>query len=324
MAAIKVWNGSAWVQPNVKHYSGAAWVDHETKYWTGSAWETLEAASGPIVSARADGRSNSNLNPPNTSCRVGCQFSTNGLEYELTSTGGLTNSTTWLDSGSNADVWVEFIRTGGTKTAWDSLANNTRYNLGTTRTFYLDDFQAGSESTIIGYFRFWDAASGGNQLQQTGSATWYAWNEFQSCPLCCFTPDTLVTTARGLAVPIASLRAGDEIMVMRNGEIVSEPVGEVIVRINRPMILIQFSDGTQLKASTDHPIDVKDVGPAAFDFIENPYKDLEKRAQLLAGMEVTTERGDTKTIDFIAKIEHPGPVYSLSNETFFANGFLVY
>lgn len=105
---------------------------------------------------------------------MGAQFNSNGIEYERSPSTGSYNSSqgNWLDSGSASDVWVEFIRTGGVAAAWDGISNSTRYNLGTTRSFGITD--GGGSNSIIGYFRFWDAASGGTNLVDTSGATWSA------------------------------------------------------------------------------------------------------------------------------------------------------
>lgn len=134
-------------------------------------------AAGPTVSARADGATMSRLN---LSCYAGIQFNTDGQEWEYSAQGSLILETTWLDTGSSSDVWVMWTRTGGTLSDWDSLGsgnNNVRLNLGTTRSFRIIDTvssEVGGAETIIGYFRFYDAATGGNLLQTTSTVTWSA------------------------------------------------------------------------------------------------------------------------------------------------------
>ena len=125
----------------------------------------------PIVSAVCSGYSNSRSG---SSCYVGVQINTDGNEYRCTNAGTYnSNQGVWLDQGTASQVWVEFIRTSGA-TSWDTLSNSTRYQLSTTRTFELVQTATGSTS-ITGYFKFWDAASGGNLLQQTTTGqTWQA------------------------------------------------------------------------------------------------------------------------------------------------------
>ena len=322
MAAIKIWNGSSWIQPNVKHYNGSSWIDHETKYYTGSAWVTLEAASSPVVSPRLDGQVNSRIN---LSCYAGFRLENDGDEFEYSVSGGITNQTTWLDSGNASDVWVMWTRTGGSESDWEGGAgnNNVRLNLGTTRDFWIRRTITGID-TIIGYCRFYDAATGGNLLHTSSTVTWSAERDFEACPLCCFTPDTPVRLANGMDVPIGKIEVGDVILTVKDKEFAEEPVTGIIVRQDRPMYLIQFEDGRQLRASGDHPLHVKDKGPASIDFCDTEYKHLPNRARLEAGDEVSTTEGDYRKIEFIARLEFKGVVLSLENSPFFANGMLVY
>ena len=321
MAVLKVYNGASWDTPNSKVYNGASWADPVMKYYSGTAWVPLDAATGVSVSALANGDFNSNLGPPESFCRTGVQFNSNGNEYECTATGSFSqNVNTWLVSGLASQVWVEFIRTGGNKTSWSSgQANNTRYSLSTSRTFYVEDFPAGFASTITGYFRFHDAATGGNVLQTTSGATWNAWCENNSCPLCCFTPDTLVTMANGFDMQIGSIREGDMVMTPEG----PERVAEVITRVNRPMYFLQFDDDSHLKISSDHPIHVVGKGPAAINCPVD-YKDLGLPAPLIAGDYAVDRFGNHRKLVFIATLEYPGTVYTLGNKAFYANGKLVY
>lgn len=128
------------------------------------------AASGPSLSPIANGDANVRAG----TCYVGIQFNSSGVEYERSATTGSYNVSqgNWLDSGTASDYWVEFIRTGGSAASFSGMANSTRYNLGTTRSFGFDD--NGGFNNIIGYFRFWDAASGGTNVATTSSATWSA------------------------------------------------------------------------------------------------------------------------------------------------------
>lgn len=324
MAQIKVYNGTAWDNVNPKHYSGAAWVDHVTKFWNGSSWVELDSAGGgPTVSPRLDGATNSRLN---AACYAGFTLQNDGDEWEYSVSGGLTSLTTWLDTGAAGDVWVMWTRTGGTLSDWNSLGsgnNNIRLNLGTTRSFRLWRSSTGT-NTISGYCRFYDAASGGNLLHTSSTVTWSAEYEFSACPLCCFTPETLVTMADGLQIPIKDIRKGDKVLTVVDNDFAEVEVTEVIVMTNRPMYLIEFESGRSLRASGDHPIWVKDVGWASIDFQDVEYKDLSSpRAQLNAGDLVSTSDGTYDKIRFIATLQYPFAVYTLKETPFFANGLLV-
>ena len=293
--------------------------------------DAMAAAGGLEVVIRGDGRSNVQ---EGSNCYSGLQFNTSGTEYEYNASGSLTNATTWLTKGSSSDVWVMWTRTGGTLGDWDSLGagnNNVRLNLGTTRSYRLvDTISSGGPSigaeTIIGYERMYDAASGGNLLDTGPTATWSAIRWADACPLCCFTPETLITMARGIDVPIGSVRAGDMILVYNpdTEENESQVVDEVITRVNRPMYRLTFENGTYIDASEDHPFEVKGKGPASVVEITGPiYKHLPRTNRIEVG-DVVTGLDRMYTITKIEQIEYPGTVYTFSNYLFYANGKLVY
>lgn len=325
MPQIKIYNGSSWIEPNAKVRGSSSWLDPEMKYWSGSAWLTLEGSvPAPTVSARADGRVNSFLD---NTCYSGCAFYTSGLEYEYNSNGSVTNSTTWLDSGVSDDVWVMWTRTGGTLSDWNSLgsgSHNVRLQVSSTRAYRIVRSSNGT-STIIGYYRFYDAATGGTLLDTTSGATWSAEKDFDPCPLCCFTPETPVTLASGLQVPIATVTKGMEILVFnpvtKRNE--AQEMAGMITRTGRPMYRITFDDGRHLDASDDHPFDVKGKGPAAINPIIE-YKELGIPARLELGDTVGGQDGRQHGVLSIEEIDYPGTVYTFENSLFYANGLLVY
>lgn len=285
----------------------------------------VSSEEGPTVSARLDGRVNTVLSG---TCYSGYQLQNDGDEYEYNSAGNITNLTTWLDTGAAGDVWQTWNRTGGTLSDWNSLGagnNGVRLNLGTTRSFRIVRSPTGI-NTIIGYVQFHDAASGGNLLQTTSTVTWSAENDFDPCPICCFTPDTPIAMARGIEVPIASIRKGDEIIVydpFKNEQYAQEVTG-VIDRVNRTMYRVTFNDGTFLDVSDDHPLHVEGKGGAAIDPLYE-YKDIGIPETLAVGDRVSTiHPGTHKTINAIQAINYPGKVYTLENTLFYANGLLVY
>ena len=149
---IKV--GTVWKTPNEVHINVAGtWK----KVWPGVA-----------VSALANGDYNGRLD---AICYVGVKFDNNGNEYERTNTGSYGSSLgAWLDSGSASEVWVEYFNNTGTFTGKTA---GTRYNLATDQEFYRTRNFVGS-TTVTCQFRFWDAATGGNILQTTSSASWTA------------------------------------------------------------------------------------------------------------------------------------------------------
>jgi len=173
--------GTTWqevTQPYVK--VGSTWQTCTNVYVkVGTTWQEAWAAGGgtPTVSPRADGDTNllADYGSP-IDCYVGCDFDIDGDEWENTSTGTQTNSTVWLDSGSASDVWVEFVRTGGTVSNWDSHTSGVRYQLNVNQRFSLlaTSYSGIVTKNIIGYFRMWPQASGGTALWTGNEYTWQA------------------------------------------------------------------------------------------------------------------------------------------------------
>lgn len=278
--------------------------------------------SGPSVSPRADGDYNYRYN---STCYQGCYFYSNGNEYELTSSGSLTNTTTWLDSGTGSEVWVEFIRTGGSRSAWASHSNSTRYQLSSNRNFYYTVPAIGyNVQSLDGYFRMWDAATGGSTLWTGSTVGWDADAESAGgCPLCCFTPETPVTLASGLEVPIKDVHEGDKIKVYDPVEErqTYAPVTKVIIRENVPLFKITFQDRT-IRVSPDHPFHTrsgpKSIGP------HPTYKFLGETESLRPGDEVLTIDGTWTRVVKIERVSNVPHVYTFKNSYFYANGLLVY
>jgi len=273
-------------------------------------------SSGPSVSPSGNGDSNYRYG---STCYAGVQFNANGTEYEYTASGSASsNQGAWLDSGLNSQVWVLWTRTGGTLSSWNSLNPGTvRRQLSTTRSYRINRTTNGT-NTISGYFRMYDAASSGNLLWTGPTATWSADADIEGCPLCCFTPETPVTLASGLEMPIGKVRAGD-LIATPNGP---ERVGEVLIREQRAMFRIQFEDGRYLDASDDHPLEVEGKGASSI----NPngvYKDLGIPETLNVG-DVVRGQGRLFTVTAILPLNYPGKVYTFTNSPFYANGVLVY
>lgn len=280
------------------------------------------------VNLQMNGRFNTRLN---ATCYAGAYILSNGFHYEYTSTAGGSSVGTWLVSGTAAEVWSMWTRTGGTLSDWNSLGsgtNNVRQQQSTSRYWRLLRSSIGT-NTIIGYWRAYDAASGGNLLDTSASGTYSATYEFEACPLCCFTPDTLITMADFKMIPIKNIREGDRILIGKGTDFSEEVVEEVIVRHNRPMYKIYFDNGTVLEASEDHPLHVKGKGPSSI----NPtieYKDLGIPEELAINDLVSTgphnQAGDglyTRIVK-IEPMDYRGVVMTLGNTHFFANGICVY
>lgn len=189
----------------IKARIGAVWKDLTPSIKVASAWKTPDAVHirvggiwkqvwtalvTPTVSPRADGDSNLNSDFAPTTCHQGCDFDADGNEYENTPNGAQTNVTVWKDSGDAAGAWVEFVRTGGTQSNWSGHTSGVRYNLGTNQRFSMSVTAANPGDSnykdIIGYFRMWDAASGGNILWTGPTVTWSCRATYQTgpCSLC--------------------------------------------------------------------------------------------------------------------------------------------
>ncbi len=280
----------------------------------GGVWKTDILASGPTVSAQANGDSNYVYGG---ACYVGVQFNMNGLEYERNASSGSYNvgAGTWLDSGSAGDVWVAFTRTAGTMFA--SKVSGTRYNLVSGQSFS-NTALLGAYKTVTGYFKFYDAASGGNTLQTTSTVSWIADSESGGgCPLCCFTPDTLVSMERGIDVPIASVRDGDRLHTPFG----VQAVGKVIVRYDVPVFPLRFSDGRTINITPDHPVQTE-RGPASLS--QHDYKDLGVPEKLQVGDRVFTDKGTWVRLEHIGQEWKEPVVYTFDNSPFYANGLFVY
>jgi len=283
-----------------------------------AALGSLAATISPVGLGQANSRA---IND----CSTGIQFNTNGIEYGCNNA-GVFNLTAgrgnWLDSGAASSVWVQWNRTSGA-TDWSpgyTGTNGVRLNLGTTRSWLGIDTNpsGGSTFSISGYFTFYNAASGGTLLATTTTATWSA--AYTSvCPTCCFTPDTPITMANGLCMPIGDVVVGDLILT-RNG---IEKVSGIITVENRAMFELVFDDGRVVRMSSDHPLFVAGKGYAAL-IPEADYKDLGLPEQLMLGDKVTDEKGREIAITSITEIEYRDTVYTFENSEFYANGFLAY
>lgn len=168
-----------------------------------------------------------------------------------------------------------------------------------------------------------DATSGSNtrywviQLETEGGGG--------SCPLCCFTPDTLIRMADGSEKPIVDVQVGEFILVYDEAltSNVAVPVSNVITRVDRPMYELTFEDGNTLRASEDHPLYVVGRGYSSI----NPtvaYKDFGIPSRIEIGDRVLTLLGAQPRVVSIEPIDYPGVVYTFGNTRFYANGVLVY
>lgn len=100
-------------------------------------------------------------------CKADVKLGSDGDVYESDNTGAFGASTdTWLDAGSNTQVWVE--RTISTGTLSTDGIGAGRVAMTSDRTIGVTRSTSGSKQAT-GNFRFYDAASGGTLLH---TATW--------------------------------------------------------------------------------------------------------------------------------------------------------
>jgi hypothetical protein len=281
------------------------------------------ASSGPTLSVSPQANGDSNIRFDLT-CYAGVQFNTSGVEYEYTAAGAATVSQgNWLDEGSASDVWVERTITAG---SFNSIDPGTgRHQLSTTRSFRVIRTIIGVQSCTAS-FEMFDAASGGNSLATTSSAVWSAeYDSFGGCPFCCFTPDTLITMASGIQLPIRDIKEGDEILVLDplTEKTYAEPVREVIIRTRRKMYKVTMEDGRELHMSDDHPVSVPGKGFSSIN-PEFEYKDMGIPEKLEVGDKIGSLDGVCPRVQSIEFAEYLARVYTFSNSYFFANGMLVY
>jgi len=129
-------------------------------------WKSVSSALSALFNTNGD----DNVRTGAT-CYVGLQINSSGTEYEYTSTGGTTSIGTWLNSGTTSEVWVEMVLVSGT---WNSInAGTGRLATTTTRSWRASRTSLGIK-TVRANFKFWDAASGGSLLDETGTITFRA------------------------------------------------------------------------------------------------------------------------------------------------------
>ena len=282
-------------------------------------------AATPVVTATGAGDVNSLLSQ---SCYAGMRFDEDGNEQHAVATSGnfSNNGDVWLDEGSAADVWVTRSVTAG---SWNNIDPGTgRHNLVSGESFRVFKSTPGIQS-VTGSFEFFDAASGGNSLDTTASATWSAEHEFDPCPICCFTPETPIMMESGIEIPIGKIRKGDRILVWNprldpEEAQFGEEVTGIIDRVNRTMYRVTFEDGRYLDMSEDHPLHIENKGPHSINpMIE--YKDVGLPEILKVGDHASRLLlGTHSVVKSIEPIPYRGVVYTLENSLFYANGILVY
>ena len=89
------------------------------------------------------------------------------------------------------------------------------------------------------------------------------------------------------------------------------------------MYRVDFSDDRYVRVSDDHPCSVRGKGPASINPVIE-YKQLGLPAMLEIGDVVPLQDTTQVRVTGFTRIEFSGPVYTLENSLFYANGLLVY
>lgn len=221
-------------------------------------------------------------------------------QYSVSFTITCTQTATWTYSKSNS-FGTQTVASGGSATSIT--------------------FSVSAGANPRGVIYTLDATSGSN----TRYYTIYIEADTGGCPLCCFTPDTLISMGDGSTKQIGDIKAGDFILVYDDlSQLnVAVPVKEVIVREDRPMYTYTFENGKTLVASEDHPLYVVGKGYVSI----NPsigYKDMGVPGHISVGDFVVNELGIQTRITGIEPHPYKGVVYTFGNSKFYANGVLVY
>lgn len=320
---LQVNDGGVWKLVREIHVNdGGTWDEVRRAYVNdGGVWKQFHTF------IRLSPQLNGQFNSRSGFCFAGVQLHLNGTEDECVADGGAftINAGTWLDRGLNSEVWVERNVVVG---SWNNIDTTGRNILSGTRQWRV---RAGTGPVTVSCtcnWTFYDAATAGNVIHgPTANVTYSATNTFDPCPLCCFTPNTPVTMANGMWLPISEVKKGDKIKVANPDDYRThdeEVVTGIITRTNRVMYRLHFEDGRNLEASEDHPFHVKGKGAASIDHRGVEYKDLGYPETLKVGDTVSDYDGKYVEIVKIELMEFSGTVYTLENSLFYANGLLVY
>jgi hypothetical protein len=244
--------------------------------------------------------------------------------YAIWQTGGTAvilnaSNYTWLNSGTSSTYDIRQTRTGGNYTIFSgNMANNTWVRLNINRTGAL-------LSPALGGLRTWIANvqikyNANSTIIDYNSMTWSAETFYTNgCPLCCFTPNTLISMADGTKKHIDLVEVGEEIKTIEG----NKRVTEVIVRERFQVFKIMLNDELEINATQDHPFYVRDKGWSSINPIVD-YKDIGICRELEIGDPVVGEDGEDYVVTSITEIYYPYKVYTFAESKFYANGLLVY
>jgi len=146
----------------------------------------------------------------------------------------------------------------------------------------------------------------------------------------CFVAGTPIKMKDGEEKNIEDVIVGDIVCTFnhKNSSTQFNKVLEVMVKDDQPTIIYEFSNGTTLEGTPDHPLYVVGKGYSSYDPIYT-FEDSELEVQQIAvGDHVQLFGGNTTEITFITESESNKTVYNLknvdNNHNFFANEVLVH
>lgn len=248
------------------------------------------------------------------SCNAYAYWATSGTCVVLNA-----SNYTWLNSGTSSTYDIRQTRTGGSYTVLSgNMANNTWVQMNVQRTGAL-------LSPALGGVRSYTANvqikyNANSTVIDYNSMTWTAETEYTNgCPLCCFTPNTLISMADGTKKHIDLVEVGEEIKTLDG----NKKITEVIIRERFQVFKIMLNDELEIDATQDHPFYVRDRGWSSINPIVD-YKDIGKCRELEIGDPIVGEDGKDYVVTSITEIYYPYKVYTFAESKFYANGLLVY
>lgn len=337
--AIKVWNGTAWTSGSaIKVWDGSAWVSASTgKVWNGTAWQQFfNGALAATLPDQFPSTYSINIDATGTGAPgyaqsyLSLSADGTGRYYTQSSDGNFELSSspfTWKTGGGTVSDYYAYLDTpSGSALAAGSSATATSLQLSTSRQWALTastNLVAGVLKACHSTIRIKNLA-GTDLVAKTIQFTAEAFGD-GTCPLCCFTPETLITMADMSFKRIDEVVVGDIILSYSEelGQNVPSTVTGIITRVERPMFQYTFANGKILNASEDHPLYVVGKGYASI----NPtveYKEMGIPKTISIGDYVLDESRNEIQIVNIVPIHYPETVYTFQNSVFYANGVLVY
>lgn len=179
------------------------WKDATPKIKVAGVWKTVSQVSVKVAGVWRDCLSSgptintaailSNNNDNSGTCEANVKIDSDTYYYRSTYSGTMIQGSQWLTAGAVSQVWVQRTINSGSLTTDGIGAGRVACTADRTVGVFRGPITGTKSCTLT--FYFYDAASGGNLLaskQITVSATNLG-GGVGGCPLCCFTPDTMIS-----------------------------------------------------------------------------------------------------------------------------------